>query len=225
MKKIVLNTYIKRKKIINVIKNNKIRILNKNLMLDILDDGKLDLLIKNITNDKIMVIKSPLVPKGYLTGYEQFVSILDNFISYALNYINSSELIKEIIVRCLSENQILLSKKYFYDPENIEYYKYNFNLSISRIFYNNLIKLNNSLEEELSIINININNKKDISYLTRFLDEIIFINRNDYKILSLFTPIDDKKYDLYLNWYKMLLTKYINNIDFIKIYREYKNSN
>ncbi len=101
---------------------------------------------------------------------------------------------------------------------------------ISRIFYNNLIILKKSLEEELNKININIKeidiiDKGDVAYLTKIINEIVFINRNDYKVLSLFTNIDNNKYDLYSNWYGMLLSKYIANIDFIKAYRKYKSSN
>ncbi len=227
MQKNIIYSNEKTKEIINIVKKSQMKISNKYLILDILEDGRLNAIIKKITNDKIFISKSPILSKGYLTGYEQFISILDNFISYILNFVDSPGLIKEIIIKCLLDSDILLSKKYFFDTENIKYYKYNFNILIGRAFYKNLIKLKKELKEELKKINldietVNINDANDINYITGIINELVFINRNDYKILSLFTDIDNSKYNLYLDWYKMLLTKYIMNIDFIKQYRNYK---
>lgn len=216
-------------KIVDEIKKSQIKISNKHFIMDILEDGRLENIIEKVTKDEVIVIKSPLIPKGYLTGYEQFISVLDNFINYVLNYIDSPELIKEIIIKCLMDSDILLSKKYYFDAENIEYYKYNFNFLIVKSFYKNLLTLKDEMKDELKVININpelitLNNKNDIKNLLRIVDELVFINRNDYKILSLFTEIHNSRYNLYLDWYKMLLLKYINNIDFIMKYAKYKNN-
>ena len=139
MQKNIIYSNEKTKEIINIVKKSQMKISNKYLILDILEDGRLNAIIKKITNDKIFISKSPLLPKGYLTGYEQFISLLDNFSSYILNFVDSPGLIKEIIIKCLSNSDILLSKKYFFDTENIKYYKNNFNILIGRAFYKNLI--------------------------------------------------------------------------------------
>ena len=229
MQKIKFNGNIKKKKLIDTILKSTLKVNNKFLILQLIDDGDLDCIINKIESDKIYVLKSPINPNGYLTGYEQFINILDNFITYVLNYLNSYEMIKEIISNCIKNSNILLSKKYFYDTENIEYFKYNYNLLIVKIFYNNLIILKNELQNEMNQINLNIeqinlNNKKDASYLTTILSEIVLINKNDYKILSLFTSINKNKYDLYYTWYKILLSKYIKNMDFINAYRNFNNN-
>ena len=59
----------KKKKIISVVKKNKIKVLNKNFIKEILDGDELDSIIEKVTNDKIKIIKSPIISKGYLTGY------------------------------------------------------------------------------------------------------------------------------------------------------------
>lgn len=220
----------KKRKLITTIKNSKIKLSNKILILSLIDSGNLDNMINEIKEDNINIIKSPLVPKGYLTGYEQFISVLDKFISYILNLIDSPELIEAIIINCLKNNKILLSRKYVYDNENIDYYKTNYNHLIVNIFYNNLIKMKNDLSEELHRINFNIekvdlSNNSSSEYLVRLISELVFLNKNDYKLLSLFTNISEKKYNIFLNWYKMLFYKYINNLDFISVYREYNKSN
>lgn len=216
--------------LINAVNDNKKIIIHKFLILELIEDGSLDAYIEKIKENNIKVLKSPLNTKGYLTGYEQFIIILDNFITYINNFVNSPELEKNIIFNCLDNSSILLSDKYFYDNENIEFYKYNFNYAITYIFYDNLLKLQSDLKEELNSINldinrININNSKDINYLINILEEIILVNKNDYKILSLFTKVEKDNYEKYIFWYKRLLSKYIDNKDFIKEYRKFKENN
>lgn len=233
MENLTITCRSKNKKInnlINAINDNKKTIVHKFLILELIEDGSLNDYIKKIKDNKIKVIKSPLNPKGYLTEYEQFIIILDNFIAYFNNHINSPELEKNIFSNCLDNNSILLSDKYFYDNENIEFYKYNFNYAIICTFYNNLLKLQSDLKEELNSINLNINkidinNSEDINYLINILEEIIFVNKNDYKILSLFTKIEKDNYEKYIFWYKILLSKHIDNKEFIKEYREFKKNN
>lgn len=231
MRRISFTSSTKNKKIIiNIVKNRLINIRYKYLILDLIEDGVFDQKIQFIEDDKINVLKSPLVPKGYLTTYEQFLSILDNYISFCTNTINSPDHIKQIIINSLKDNDILLSKKYFFDNENIDYYKYNFKYLLCCIFYNNILILKNSLSEELREIKLDIdkldlNNYNDVSLLTNLLKEISFLNRNSYMLLSLFEDVSDEKKELYIDWYKMLLQKYIKNIDFIKKYRKYQLDN
>ena len=216
--------------LINAINNNEQRIIHKFLILELIENGFLNDHIKKIKDNKIKVLKSSLNTKGYLTGYEQFIIILDNFITYYNNYISSPELEKNIISNCLDNSSILLSDKYFYDNENIEFYKHSFNSTIIYNFYNNLLKLKDELKEELNSINldmskIDINNAEDVNYLINILEEIIFVNKNDYKTLSLFTKLEKDNYEKYIFWYKILLSKFIDNKNFVEEYRKYKKNN
>lgn len=229
MKKDILSSFSsnKKKKLYRAIKKSNLKISNRALILSLLDNDTLDNTIKKIDKSDVKVIKSPLIKKGYLTGYEQFISILDKFISYALDLIYNHELI-EIILMNLSDKKILLSKRYVYDAENIEYYQYNFNYLIVYNFFNNLIKLKKDLSIELKKINLeldnmNLDNIVDTQKLVNIISEIIFINKNNYIISSLFTSISEERYQLFLDWYKFLLHKYIENMNFIYAYREFKN--
>lgn len=216
--------------LINIANNRSYNIVHKYLILDLIETGIFDKKIKLIKKGKIDILKSPLVPKGYLTMHEQFLSVLDNFISYCVNTINSPEHTKQIVINCLRDSDIVLSKKYFFDNINIDYYSYNFKYLLSRIFYNNLIILKNSLSEELEemhldIDKIDLNKYSDVSLLTTLLGEISFLNRNSYMLISLFENVSDEKKELYIDWYKMLLQKHIKNIDFIQKYREFQHNN
>ena len=86
------------------------------------------------------------------------------------------------------------------------------------------------LSDDLNLINLNIKmkdvlDKEEAEYLVGILSEIVFINKNDYKVMSLFTSISENRYELFLGWYKMLFSKYIRNMNFINIYREFKKDN
>lgn len=227
MQSLVLNFSNKKESLYATINSSKIKISNKFLILNLIESGRLDDMIDKISDDIVIVLKSPLVPDGFLSSYEQFISILDNFISYTLNIIQSFELLEEIVLNCLDNSDILLSKKYYYDSENIEFYRLKFNTLIINIFYKNLLMLKGDIKEELDFINLNVD-KIDIyvcndnMYLINILEEIVLVNKNDYKIMALFRIVDDDKYDMYVDWYKMLLSRYIENIEFIYRYREFK---
>ena len=231
MQRLSFDLSIKKEELIRTIKENKINITNKFLVRELIYDGSLDSIINKISQSGITVFKSPLNKEGHLTGYEQFISLLDNFITYVLNHVNSPSLIKDIIVNCIKNNEdIFLSKKYFYDVSNTEQFLFEFNVMIVKNFYNNLLKMSDDLVEELDIININItkiniDNREDVLYLVNIIDELVFINRNNYKILGLFIKINKEKYNLYVDYYKMLIDKYKKNKNFIIEYRKFKDSN
>lgn len=219
-----------RKKLIKAINDNEKRIRHKYLILDLIEEKEFERVVALVKKDKIKVIRSPLVPKGYLTGFEHFIFILDDFITHYFNITNSPEDIKIIITNLLKDSDILLSNKYIYDNENISFYQYEFNYLLCKKFYYNLISMKKDLRKELkkidlSISKISIKNLDDINGLTTLLGEISFINQNSYKIFALFDDIDSTRRELYIDIYKMLLQNYIKNIDFIKKYREFKNSN
>ena len=225
----ILSNISKKKKLINIIREkSNIKITNKIIIQELINDGSLDNIIYRIDNKKVIIQKSPINPKGYLTGYEQFINILDNFITHVINIVDSPELIMDIIINCLNNDpSILLCKKYYHDAGNLEFYTLKFDILIITIFYKNILMLKDKLTRELEIIHldiekIDINDKKDILYLASLIEEIVIVNRNNYKILALFNNISNDKYNLYLDWYCMLILNYEKNIKFILEYRRLK---
>ena len=223
----------KKKRLVDILRNGKIHISNKFLILELLNDDDFDVVVDRIDdemgNSCIAITKSPLNMRGSLCGYEHFIIILDNFISCALDVVNNPELVKRVVMNCLKfDSDILLSKKYFFDGNSINYYRNRFCFLISYFFYNNLRILGDDLHDSISAIKLNldeidINNDKDVLLLVSFIDELAFINKNDYKVLALFTSVSDDKYKLFIDWYKMLFEKYEKNIDFIYEYRKFRN--
>lgn len=231
MVKLIYRYFIanKKKKIYKTLKKSKMLISNKIIIMSLLDSGVLDNIINKINESNIQII-SPMIKKGYFTGYEQFISILDKFICYTLDIICNPELVEIILANNKNSKEFLLSNKYVNDVENIEYYKYNFNYLIVKVFFNNIIKVKNDLFEELKelkleIVKIDLNNKDDVKKLVDIIREIILVNKNDYKILHLFTNISEEKKQIYIDWYKILLHKYITNKEFINSYRKLQKNN
>lgn len=211
-----------------IIKKEKC-IKNKFFILDLLQYGQLDDFIKQLDNEKIIINHNTLIKKGYLTRSEHFVFVLDNFISYFIDIFNNIDLIHKVLPTCINStsNGVFLSTFYLYDNDYLKYYTDNYNLIIIENFYYNLIKFKNELTDEIRLIGLELNdNYENIrNILFSVLEEICFVNRNHYALLSLFTKVDDDTYDLYLIQWKILFSNYFDNIDFVYAYRDFKKKN
>lgn len=232
MKERIINKYInkkKKRKILNIIPNNY---EHKQIIKEIIEDGILDEYIKKLDNKKSYIGNTALVKKGYLTSEEQFVSIINNFITYIFNELVISKDFKKIIEECIKsdKNNTLLFKNYAYDNKYIKYFTRNYNLMIINNFYNNAVKLKEELKDDFNKINLNIdkinlNKDEDIKEVLEILDEICLINKNHYALLTMFIPITKENYKLTSKQWSMLINNNINNINFIKEYRKYKLKN
>lgn len=222
---------LKKKKILRIVLNSKY-IQNKNLIFTFLLGDTLDNYIKSLDDNKVNIKINTVIKKGYFTSEEQFLSILDSFITYLSNILNNITLLEKIFSMCVNNEhgKVLLSKKYIFDNDNINYFYNKFNLMIINNFYNNLLILKNELIYELDTIDIdlnkfNINNSKDVKKITRLLVDICFINTDrEYMLLSLFNSINKINNKILLDHFEILISNYIKNIKFLVEYHKLKES-
>lgn len=222
---------LKKKKILRIVLNSKY-IQNKNLIFTFLLGDTLDNYINSLDDNKVNIKINTVIKKGYFTSEEQFLSILDSFITYLSNILNNITLLEKIFSMCVNNEhgKVLLSKKYIFDNDNINYFYNKFNLMIINNFYNNLLILKNELTYELDIIDIdlnkfNINNSKDVKKITRILGDICFINTDrEYMLLSLFNSINKINNKILLDHFEILISNYIKNIKFLVEYHKLKES-
>lgn len=219
---------LKRKEIINIVK--KINNLEHRMtIIELIDDGSLDNFILLLNYEKVKINISSLIKKDYMSSEEHFLRIIDNFITYFLNIFTNLDRLKIIIALCINsdKNKTLLSKNYLYDNTHIDYFIYNYNLMIINNFYYNAIKFQDELKDKFKQIKlepkkINLKNRDDINSLINLLEELCFINKNHYALLSLFTKVNDDNYNLYLREWEIIFSNYLNNIDFIYEYQKFK---
>ena len=119
---------LKKNKIKDVI-NKSDNLINGIFIVDLLDKGYLDKYMDYLSDNKIYIECPTIIKKKYLTEYEQFLCILDNFITYTINSFSNIELIYIILPLCIANDKdnIFLTKKYFYDNSNITYFNKEFN--------------------------------------------------------------------------------------------------
>lgn len=204
-------------------------IKNKMIILNLLYRGELDRFILLLNNKKIFTNHNSFIKKGYVTRREHFVYVLDNFITYFIDAFNNIGLIDRVLSLCIncSASNVLLSDKYLYDNAYIDYYINKYNLMIIDNFYNNLFSFKDELIQEIENINLKFDIKNDecVNYFFMILEEICFVNRNNFALLSLFDRVNDDNYDLYLVYFKILFSNYFNNIEFVEAYRLFKKKN
>lgn len=215
-----------KEELLDIVKESKF-IKNKIIIMSLLEENKLENIISNITDSEIVVPGSSYIKKDKISHLENFLFFLDSFITYVIGIINNYSIITDVIVESLKnkESKILLEKIYPYDDNNISRIRYNYKLMIVSNFYNNLNRFSNELPDIFNINNIDITKEEDIDKLINILEEICFINKDNYYLLALFTRVEEDNYDIYLSYYERLLNNYKKNIDFIKEYQKFKKIN
>ncbi len=201
------------------------------------NDNYLDKFINKL-NDETVIINSYLDKnKNYLTSEEQFLQILDNYITFFNNKF-TFVILREIILKLIfinNNNEFLLCKKYIGDNNQINYFKQNYILFTIETFYKNCQKLYNFLEKDLNSIDINIdkiniNNNDDAKKILDILINLCIINKNSYDIIYLFKDIDNNHkmtnsiYDIYVVQWKNLIKNYHQNINFLNEYQKFINA-
>ena len=212
--------------LLDTLKESKF-IKNKIIIMSLLEENKLENIISNITDNEIVVPGSSYIKKDKISHLENFLFFLDSFITYVIGIINNYSIITDVILECLKnkESNILLEKIYPYDDNNISRIRYNYKLMIVSNFYNNLNRFSNELPDIFDINNIDMTMEEDIDKLINILEEICFVNKDNYYLLALFTRVEEDNYDIYLSYYERLLDNYIKNMDFIKEYQKFKKIN
>lgn len=218
----------KKSKIKEIINKND-NLINRIFIVDLLDKGYLDKYMCYLSDNKIYIECPTIIKKKYLTVYEQFLCILDNFITYTINSFNNIELIYIILPLCIANDKenIFLTEKYFYDNDNITYFNKEFNKLIVENFYNNCLVFRDNLENFYKMIdfdldNVDINSYDDLQELVNLLEELCFVNRGKYGVIALFEKINDNNYNMFLMQYELLFTIYKRNWHFVMEYRKFK---
>lgn len=208
----------------------------------IINNGYLDHIIINITEDKTITNSTAIVKKGYLTGNEQFIDLFSELIHwFDTCFITLQH--KEWHIHNILENnnpKFLLCKKYWGDNKHIPYYKKNMTKLFVKNFYHNIKYIYNDFKDFFSEINIDekmsLDNNKDLDILFNFLNEIIWCNykhsqfsfdyifsnykyrikdfKNKYKTSSIMA--ETKIYENYLIHWSTLITGYRKNINTVK---------
>lgn len=222
---------IKQKKDVIEVTKSLNNLMNKVMILDLLSSDKLDELINKLKEEKIKITHPTIFEKKYLTSYEQFLYVLDNFITYMIRVFNNVEIVYTMLPSLIKENNdILFSKYYFYTSYNTKKYLKGYNKMISYNFYNNCLILEKELTPffnslDIKITKLNIDEYSDSMKIVSILEEIYFIIRNNYGTVALFEKITDSNYNLMLTQYDRLFYSYEKNFDFIKEYRKFKEKN
>ena len=190
---------------------NKERIYNTTIILKIIDKGDiislldtvcLDNIINRITKDKTILNSNSIIKKGYLTGEEQFIDLLSNFIYY-FRMMLPTIVHNNMCIYNIFKNQeptILLNKDYYHDNKNEEYNK-EFKKLIVRNMYDNIKILypnfSNKVWKKFKISdNMDIGNDKDVDTLFNFMRLLTWSNINEYAILYLFDSLTFAIYDM-----------------------------
>ena len=200
-------------------------ILNKSFIIRFLLEDTLDSYIEKLDDDIVLIEIDSFVKKGYLTSEEQFISILDNFITYFLDIVSDVNFGENIFKVCINTKvwDIFLDKKYFYDNDNMEYFYYHFNLVIIDSFYYNLNLFKDDLIYELDSLALDMNRfdvkrKGDVKKVATLLSDICFVNKSrSYMLFSLFNKMDHSR-ELALNHFEILFSNYFKNIKFLMEY-------
>ncbi len=220
----------KKRTIIQLVKkcNN---LMNKPIILELLNNRSLDSHINKLKEERIDIIYPTIVEKKYLTSYEQYIYILDIFIDYMLKLFNSIELVRKVLPTLLKiDNDIWFNKEYYYVSFNSNKYIKEFDKIIVNNFYNNCLRLKDEFSNFFVLVDIdinkcNINNYDDCNKLLNLIEELYFINRNRYSVISLFEIINDDNHNFLSAQYDRLFYHYDKNITFIREYRKFKENN
>ena len=164
---------------------------NGGRIYQLISSGKIDKIIEQITDDKTEAVKSSLIKKGYLTGNEQFIDMLSNFMYYFDMKFPTVDH-KDMMIQLILESQVpefLLCKKYWGDNNNIPYFTYNIDRTIANNFFHNISFVYEPKVFDKYGINprkMKLDHKEDLEVIIKFLKELLWTNINEYSIVYLF---------------------------------------
>lgn len=161
----------------------------------LINEGSIDHIINKINDDITLTNSKAIIKKGFLTGNEQFISILVGMISYfSSNFIVLKD--KESALAYILEQTIpnfLLCKNYWGDNNFITYYTKNMNKLFVKNFYDNIKFIYDEYYDFFNSININnklnINRIKDTNLLLNFMVKLVWCNciNNQFSIIYVFS--------------------------------------
>ena len=201
----------KRKEILKEITLSNCTEENATILFLLLSD-ELDFLIQGLNDRKTVIRLHNMSEKKYLTSEEQFVRTLSYLIeSFDRDFwfIQNNRM---IILKCLIHSdeakEILYSKKYLGDNENISYYTLLFQKLILENFIKNIKNSNQNVKDLLDKLKIKeFNYSKELYSLFRV---ICLCNCNSYHLIYLFHHAsNDESHDFYQMQLEIMLNRTI----------------
>lgn len=168
---------------------------NGGIIFILINEGHLDHIISKITDENTPTNSKAIIKKGYLTGNEQFISILTGMISYFSSNFITVKYKENALVYILEETipNFMLCKNYWGDNSSIPYYTRNMNKLFVKNFYDNIKFLYYEYFDFFQSININnnlkLNKTKDVNLILDFMIKLVWCNckRNQYSISYIFS--------------------------------------
>ena len=174
----------------------------KNNLIDMIKGNYLDNIINEINDIHTTDINnSCLIKNGYLTGNEQFISLLTFLIiktieNFNFIKINKTELLSHIFYNN-NNYQFLLVKKYIGNNDNIPYFRYHIKRFIIDGFIENAIEL---IEESKIIkdfftkekikLSVEIKSIKKVEKILLLLQKVAYSNQDNPDVILLFKNMD-----------------------------------
>lgn len=196
---------------------------NGGIIFILINEGNLDHIISKITDEITPTNSKAIIKEGYLTGNEQFISILTGMISYfSSNFITVKH--KENALIYILEKTIpnfMLCKNYWGDNSFIPYYTRNMNKLFVKNFYDNIKFIYDEYSDFFKSVNISINLKtnkiKDVNLLLDFMIRLVWCNCtfNQFSIDYIFSNYKFRIEQMKANYKKKRI-----NADYL-IYQDY----
>ena len=186
-----MNTKTKREELKELVL--KMNVSNTGIIYQILNSKSIDLMIKKITDEKTNIEGKSLMKKKYLTGDEQFIVLLNHFVSffdYHFPTINYKDLHIEYLMEYYFPD-FLFCKKCCEDSDNLDYFQYEMKKAVVYNFHENIQYLysekNKKFWDRVKITkDMDINDKDNVDILFDFLKKIALANINEFSTVYLF---------------------------------------
>ena len=186
-----MNTKTKREELKELVL--KMNVSNTGIIYQILNSKSIDLMIKKITDEKTNIEGKSLMKKKYLTGDEQFIVLLNHFVSffdYHFPTINYKDLHIEYLMEYYFPD-FLFCKKCCEDNDNLDYFQYEMKKAVVYNFHENIQYLysekNKKFWDRVKITkDMDINDKDNVDILFDFLKKIALANINEFSTVYLF---------------------------------------
>ena len=186
-----MNTKTKREELKELVL--KMNVSNTGIIYQILNSKSIDLMLKKITDEKTNIEGKSLMKKKYLTGDEQFIVLLNHFVSffdYHFPTINDKDLHIEYLMEYYFPD-FLFCKKCCEDNDNLDYFQYEMKKAVVYNFHENIQYLysekNKKFWDRVKITkDMDINDKDNVDILFDFLKKIALANINEFSTVYLF---------------------------------------
>lgn len=222
----------------------KMNVSNAGIIYQILNSKSIDIILKKITDEKTNIEGKSILKKKYLTGDEQFIVLLNQFVSffdYHFPTINYKDLHIEYLMEYYFPN-FLFCKKCCEDNNNLDYFQYEMKKAVVYNFHENIQNLYSEKDKKFwdrvkITKGMNIDDEKNVDNLFKLLKKIALANINDFSTIYLFDnyksylkKIDPKDKDktaeniikainttnnFYAEQYSSLLNKFIKKEEYI----------